>query len=226
MRGFSRKRRVRALKAPAGYAGDGSRRPCPGGGDRPRARRAADLGGRRDDVRLRRHRHGRRDAGRHDRGPEALDALRREPVPGQLHGEGPRRGRHLRPVSRLDPPARARRRDHLREARLPRPPWRGRDRERVREEDGHGPHGRRRGVLPPAAQGQGTVWLHGGGDFVDFDLVEGQTLQVDTGCMVMFEPTVDLRGEAAGRPVDADDQEGRRRRRGIAPGPHDRARAT
>ena len=39
-------------------------------------------------------------------------------------------------------------------------------------------------------KGTGTVWLHGGGDFVDFDLVEGQTLQVDTGCMVMFEPTV------------------------------------
>lgn len=39
-------------------------------------------------------------------------------------------------------------------------------------------------------KGKGTVWLHGGGDFVDFDLVEGQALQVDTGCMVMFEPTV------------------------------------
>jgi uncharacterized protein (TIGR00266 family) len=39
-------------------------------------------------------------------------------------------------------------------------------------------------------KGNATVWLHGGGDFVDFDLVEGQTIQVDTGCMVMFEPTV------------------------------------
>lgn len=38
--------------------------------------------------------------------------------------------------------------------------------------------------------GKGTVWLHGGGDFVDFDLVEGQRLIVDTGCMVMIEPTV------------------------------------
>jgi uncharacterized protein (TIGR00266 family) len=38
--------------------------------------------------------------------------------------------------------------------------------------------------------GKGTVWLHGGGDFLDFDLVEGQTLVVDTGCMVMIEPTV------------------------------------
>jgi uncharacterized protein (TIGR00266 family) len=39
-------------------------------------------------------------------------------------------------------------------------------------------------------RGKGTVWLHGGGDFLDFDLAEGQTLVVDTGCMVMLEPTV------------------------------------
>ena len=39
-------------------------------------------------------------------------------------------------------------------------------------------------------KGEGTVWLHGGGDFLDFDLAEGQRLVVDTGCMVMVEPTV------------------------------------
>ncbi len=39
-------------------------------------------------------------------------------------------------------------------------------------------------------KGKGTVWIHGGGDFVDFELAEGQTLQVDTGCMVAVEPTV------------------------------------
>jgi uncharacterized protein (TIGR00266 family) len=39
-------------------------------------------------------------------------------------------------------------------------------------------------------RGKGTVWLHGGGDFLDFALVEGQTMIVDTGCMVMLEPTV------------------------------------
>jgi uncharacterized protein (TIGR00266 family) len=39
-------------------------------------------------------------------------------------------------------------------------------------------------------RGKGTVWLHGGGDFMDFDLADGQTLVVDTGCMVMIEPTV------------------------------------
>lgn len=38
--------------------------------------------------------------------------------------------------------------------------------------------------------GKGTVWLHGGGDFLDFDLTDGQRLVVDTGCMVMVEPTV------------------------------------
>src|ERR1044072_1372850 len=32
-------------------------------------------------------------------------------------------------------------------------------------------------------KGKGTVWLHGGGDFLDFDLSDGQTLVVDTGCM-------------------------------------------
>src|SRR5438552_6108479 len=38
-------------------------------------------------------------------------------------------------------------------------------------------------------KGKGTVWLHGGGDFLDFDLVAGQRLIIDTGCMVMIEPT-------------------------------------
>ena len=32
--------------------------------------------------------------------------------------------------------------------------------------------------------------FHGGGDFIDFDLAPGQRLIVDTGCMVMIEPTV------------------------------------
>ena len=39
-------------------------------------------------------------------------------------------------------------------------------------------------------KGNGTVWLHGGGDFLDFDLADGQRLVVDTGCMVMIEPSV------------------------------------
>ena len=39
-------------------------------------------------------------------------------------------------------------------------------------------------------KGKGTLWIHGGGDFIDFDLAAGQTLQVDTGCMVCVEPSV------------------------------------
>jgi uncharacterized protein (TIGR00266 family) len=46
------------------------------------------------------------------------------------------------------------------------------------------------GFILQKISGKGTVWLHAGGDFVDFDLVEGQNLVVDTGCMVMFESTV------------------------------------
>src|SRR5438067_13746496 len=46
------------------------------------------------------------------------------------------------------------------------------------------------GLFLQRLRGKGTVWLHGGGDFVDFDLGPGQTLVVDTGCMVMVEPSV------------------------------------
>jgi uncharacterized protein (TIGR00266 family) len=46
------------------------------------------------------------------------------------------------------------------------------------------------GLFLQRLKGKGTVWLHGGGDFVDFDLAPGQTLVVDTGCMVMVEPSV------------------------------------
>jgi len=50
--------------------------------------------------------------------------------------------------------------------------------------------GGREGFFLQRLRGKGTVWLHGGGDFLDFDLGDGQTLVVDTGCMVMIEPTV------------------------------------
>jgi uncharacterized protein (TIGR00266 family) len=46
------------------------------------------------------------------------------------------------------------------------------------------------GLFLQRLRGKGTVWLHGGGDFLDFDLADGQRLIVDTGCMVMVEPTV------------------------------------
>jgi uncharacterized protein (TIGR00266 family) len=46
------------------------------------------------------------------------------------------------------------------------------------------------GFVLQRLHGTGTVWLHGGGDFVDFDLADGQMLLVDTGCLVSLEPTV------------------------------------
>ena len=46
------------------------------------------------------------------------------------------------------------------------------------------------GFVLQRLRGKGTVWLHGGGDFLDFDLADGQTIVVDTGCMVMVEPSV------------------------------------
>jgi len=39
--------------------------------------------------------------------------------------------------------------------------------------------------------GPGAVFIHAGGDFVEFDLAAGQTLQVDTGCIVAFDESVD-----------------------------------
>jgi uncharacterized protein (TIGR00266 family) len=39
--------------------------------------------------------------------------------------------------------------------------------------------------------GPGTVFIHAGGDFVEFQLRPGEVLQVDTGCIVAFDETVD-----------------------------------
>lgn len=39
--------------------------------------------------------------------------------------------------------------------------------------------------------GPGAVFIHAGGDFVEFDLQPGQVLQVDTGCIVAFDESVD-----------------------------------
>lgn len=55
---------------------------------------------------------------------------------------------------------------------------------------GMGVRGGGEGFFLQRLSGKGTVWLHGGGDFLDFDLAPGQRLIVDTGCMVMVEPTV------------------------------------
>ena len=46
--------------------------------------------------------------------------------------------------------------------------------------------------------GPGMVFIHGGGDFVEFDLAAGQLLQVNTGCIVAFDETVDYDIQLAG----------------------------
>jgi uncharacterized protein (TIGR00266 family) len=63
---------------------------------------------------------------------------------------------------------------------------------------GMGIRGGGEGFVLQRLTGKGTVWLHGGGDFLDFDLAEGQPLVVDTGCMVMVEPTVKYEVKAQG----------------------------
>jgi uncharacterized protein (TIGR00266 family) len=39
--------------------------------------------------------------------------------------------------------------------------------------------------------GPGAVFIHAGGDFVEFDLKPGEVLQVDTGCIVAFDESVE-----------------------------------
>lgn len=46
------------------------------------------------------------------------------------------------------------------------------------------------GFILERLTGPGAVFIHGGGDFVEFDLGPGETIQVDTGCVVGFEESV------------------------------------
>lgn len=46
--------------------------------------------------------------------------------------------------------------------------------------------------------GPGLVFIHAGGDFVEFDLAAGQVIQVDTGCIVAFDESVDYDIQLAG----------------------------
>jgi uncharacterized protein (AIM24 family) len=55
---------------------------------------------------------------------------------------------------------------------------------------GMGFRGGGEGFFLQRLRGKGTVWLNGGGDFLDFDLAPGQRLIIDTGCVVMIEPSV------------------------------------
>ncbi|PYQ11896.1 MAG: TIGR00266 family protein [Acidobacteria bacterium] len=46
------------------------------------------------------------------------------------------------------------------------------------------------GFILEKLTGTGTVFIHAGGNLVEFDLLPGQSLRVDTGCIVAFEETV------------------------------------
>ncbi len=46
------------------------------------------------------------------------------------------------------------------------------------------------GFILEKLTGPGAVFIHGGGDFVEFDLAVGETIQVDTGCVVSFDESV------------------------------------
>jgi uncharacterized protein (TIGR00266 family) len=46
------------------------------------------------------------------------------------------------------------------------------------------------GFILEKLTGPGTVFIHGGGDFIEFSLKPGEVLQVDTGCIVAFDDSV------------------------------------
>ena len=46
------------------------------------------------------------------------------------------------------------------------------------------------GFILQKLTGPGIVFIHGGGDFIEFQLAPGEQLQVDTGCIVAFEEAV------------------------------------
>jgi len=46
------------------------------------------------------------------------------------------------------------------------------------------------GFILEKLTGPGAVFIHAGGDFVEFNLPAGQTLQVETGCIVAFDESV------------------------------------
>lgn len=46
------------------------------------------------------------------------------------------------------------------------------------------------GFILEKLTGPGTVFIHGGGDFLEFTLAAGEAIQVDTGCIVGFDESV------------------------------------
>ena len=47
------------------------------------------------------------------------------------------------------------------------------------------------GFILEKLTGPGMVFIHAGGDFIEFNLAQGEMLQVDTGCVVTFDESVD-----------------------------------
>ncbi len=47
------------------------------------------------------------------------------------------------------------------------------------------------GFILEKLTGPGLVFIHAGGDFIEFNLAPGESLQVDTGCIVAFDESVD-----------------------------------
>lgn len=54
------------------------------------------------------------------------------------------------------------------------------------------------GFIMQKAEGDGLVFVHAGGTVVERALAAGETVHVDTGCVVAFEPTVDFDVERVG----------------------------
>jgi len=54
------------------------------------------------------------------------------------------------------------------------------------------------GFILERITGPGTAFIHAGGDFVEFELGPGEVLQVDTGCIVAFDESVDYDVQFAG----------------------------
>jgi len=54
------------------------------------------------------------------------------------------------------------------------------------------------GFILQRAEGVGTMWITGAGDFIEYNLKDGQVLKVDTGHIVAFEDTVSYEVERAG----------------------------
>lgn len=54
------------------------------------------------------------------------------------------------------------------------------------------------GFILEKITGPGTAFIHAGGDFIEFQLPPGEVLQVDTGCLVAFDESVDYDIQFAG----------------------------